>query len=188
AAAVVRFPEAARLSGTVTDADGRPLAGAPVTLQIAGFSGFADRLRTVSGRDGGWSASLSSQYTRTLRAVAQLPGGFHVATPPLPAKVAPRIDVRAPARVLAKRVLTVSGSVAPAQRSRLVLEIARRGSDALFHTVARVPVRAFGGRFRRVVRLRRPALHRLRVVSGADARNVAGRSADVYVRALRAGG
>jgi hypothetical protein len=90
--------------------------------------------------------------------------------------------------VLAKRALTVSGSVAPAQRWSLSLEIARRGSDGLFHTVARVPVRAFGGRFRRVVRLRRPALHRLRVVSGADARNVAGRSADVYVRALRAGG
>jgi hypothetical protein len=66
-----------------------------------------------------------------------------------------------------------------------VLEIARTGTDALQHPVARVPVIVRAGRFSTVVRLRRPALHRLRIAFAGDARNVAARSADVYLRATR---
>jgi hypothetical protein len=49
--------------------------------------------------------------------------------------------------------------------------------------VARVPIRLKGGRFAVPVRLRRAALHRLRVAFGGDARNGPARSADVFVRA-----
>jgi hypothetical protein len=86
--------------------------------------------------------------------------------------------------VTARRPFTVSGSVRP-RRTRLALQIARAGSDRRMHVVARVPVRVRGGRFAVRVRLRRPALHRLRVTSAGSARNVAGRSRAVVLRAVR---
>ncbi len=180
------FPEPVQLTGTVTDAGGAPLEGVPVLVQIAGFSGFATRLRVVSASGGTWSAQVPTQYTRTLRAVAQLPGGATATSAPLLVRITPRIDARAPARVVARRPLAVTGSVSPA-RANLALVIARRGSDGAFRTVASVPVKTAGGRFRATVRLRRPALHRLRVVSATDSRNVAGSSGDIYVRAVLTG-
>jgi len=70
-------------------------------------------------------------------------------------------------------------------RTGLTLVIARRGSEGAFHTVARVPLRAVRGSFAVTVRLRRPALHRLRIESSGDARNRAGRSRDALLRAIR---
>jgi uncharacterized FAD-dependent dehydrogenase len=88
--------------------------------------------------------------------------------------------------VTARLPFTVSGSMRP-RRARLVLAIAREGTDARMHTVARVAVKVRAGRFSVKVRLRRPALHRLRVASVADARNTASRSGDIYLRAVRRG-
>ena len=81
----------------------------------------------------------------------------------------------------ALRRFTVRGSVSP-RRAKLVLEIARKGSDARQHPVARLPVTVRAGQFSALVRLRRPALHRLRIAFPGDRRNVAARSADVYLR------
>jgi hypothetical protein len=53
------------------------------------------------------------------------------------------------------------------------------------HVVARLPVKVRARSFTLTVRLRRPALHRLRIVSVADDRNSAGRSGDVLLRAVR---
>ena len=76
---------------------------------------------------------------------------------------------------------------APALSSRpfTPLEIARQGSDGRMHAVARLPVKVRRGRFSARVALRRPAVHRLRIVFPGDARNRAARSADVYLRAVR---
>jgi len=85
---------------------------------------------------------------------------------------------------VAQRRFTVRGSMRP-RRTRVVLEIAREGSDARMHTVARVPVTVRRGRFAAQVRLRRPALHRLRITFRGDRRNERARSGDVYLRAVR---
>ena len=71
------------------------------------------------------------------------------------------------------------------RRALVVLEIARQGSDGRMHTVARPAVKVRRGRFTARVALRRPAVHRLRIVFPGDARNRAARSADVYLRAVR---
>ena len=76
------------------------------------------------------------------------------------------------------------GSIGP-RRPRVTLVIARRGSDARMHTVARIAVKVKRGRFSTRVRLRRPALHRMRVTFAGDGRNRAARSDDVLVRARR---
>jgi hypothetical protein len=99
-------------------------------------------------------------------------------------KVAPLLALRAPARVTARRRFTVRGSMRP-RRAQVVLEIARQGSDGQMHTVARLPVKVRRGRFSARVALRRPAVHRLRIVFRGDARNRAARSADAYLRAVR---
>jgi hypothetical protein len=179
------FPQIAQLSGRATAGGGAPLARAPISVQIATGGGFQTLLRTTTGDDGAWSAQLPTQFTRTLRAVARPAYGPLVASPSLSVQVAPRIALRAPRRVTARRPFTVSGSMRP-RRARLVLAIAREGTDEQMHTVARVAVKVREGRFSIKVRLRRPALHRLRVMSASTPRNAPGRSGDVVLRAVRA--
>ncbi len=178
------FPQAAQLSGRATTVGGGALGGAPISVQAATGSGFATLARATTNADGTWSAPLATQYSRALRAVAALPDGTLVSSPRVEVQVAPRLLVRAPKRVAAQRRFTVSGSIRP-RRPRVVLEIAREGSDARMHSVARVPVRVRRGRFSTRVRLRRPALHRLRAVFRGDARNRGARSGDIYLRAVR---
>jgi hypothetical protein len=178
------YPQPAQLDGLVSSGAGGPLAGATVSIQIASSGGFVTLSRVLSRDDGTWSAQLSTQYSRTLRAVVRLPDGGLAASPALGVAVTPRIGVIAPKRVVATRTFTVRGSIRPL-RAGVTLVIARQGRDGEFHTVARVPVRATAGVFAAKVRLRRPAVHRLRVESRSDARNRAGRSRDVILRAVR---
>ena len=178
------YPQPAQLAGTATDAAGRPLAGAPISVQIAAGGRFTTVARAVTAADGSWAAQFATQYSRSLRAVARLPDGALVSSPVLAVQVAPRLRLRAPRRVAALRRFTVRGSVSP-RRAKLVLEIARKGADARQHPVARLPVTVRAGRFSALVRLRRPALHRLRIAFPGDGRNLAARSGDVYLRAVR---
>ncbi|MEJ7798265.1 MAG: N-acetylmuramoyl-L-alanine amidase [Solirubrobacteraceae bacterium] len=178
------LPQVAQLAGSVTASSGAPLAGAPVSLQFATPGGFQTQVRAVSARDGTWSAQVATQYTRSVRAVAGMRDGSLVATSALLVKVAPRIGALAPKRVVAQRAFSVRGSVRP-RRTALALMISREGSDGEFHAVARVALKTTAGRFSTTVRLRRAALHRLRVVSRSGERNLAGRSRDVYLRAVR---
>ncbi|CAA9474903.1 MAG: hypothetical protein AVDCRST_MAG67-469 [uncultured Solirubrobacteraceae bacterium] len=179
------FPQPAQLSGLATTSAGAPLGGTPIVVQVAAGSGFVTLARATTNSDGAWATPLLTQYSRTLRAVAKLPGGTLVSSPTVDIQVAPALRVRAPKRVTARRRFTVSGSIRP-RRSKVVLEIARKGSDGRLHGVARVPVRVRRGRFSAPVALRRPALHRIRVAFAADRRNGGARSGDVYLRAVRA--
>lgn len=178
------YPQVAQLGGRATTGGGAALAGVPISLQFAAGSGFVTAAHTTTAADGSWTAGLRTQYSRSLRAVARLPDGTLVSSPRVAVQVAPRLRVGAPRRVTARRRFTVRGSIRP-RRAKVVLEIARTGSDGRLHTVARVPVRVRGGRFAAPVRLRRPALHRLRVAFPGDGRNVRARSGDVYLRAVR---
>ena len=179
------YPQPAQLRGRATSAGGAALVNAPISLQVAAGSGFVTLGRTATGADGTWATQLQTQYSRSLRAVARLPDGVPVGSPPLNLEVAPRLALRAPRRVTAQRSFTVSGSMRP-RRSQVTLVIARSGSDRRMHTVARLPVKVSQGRFSTRVRLRRPALHRMHITFAGDARNRAGRSADAFLRAVRA--
>jgi len=178
------FPQAAQLSGRVTAGSGGPLAGAPISVQAAAGSGFVTLARATTNADGTWSVPVPTQYSRSLRAVATLPGGALVSSPRVQVQVAPSLRLRAPQRVTAQRRFTVSGSMRP-RRAKVVLEIARTGADGQMHTVARIPVKVRRGRFSAAVRLRRPALHRIRVAYAGDGRNGRARSGDIYLRAAR---
>jgi hypothetical protein len=178
------FPQAAELAGRATALGGAPLGGAPVFVQAVTARGFITLAAATTRADGTWTVTAPTQYSRTLRAVVQLPDGTRVGSPRLAVQVAPRLTLRAARRVTARRRFTVRGSVRP-RRGRVVLEIARQGSGQRMRTVARVPLHVRRGRFEARVRLRRPGVHRLRVAFGGDARNRAARSGDVYLRAVR---
>jgi hypothetical protein len=182
--ATLDYPQAAQLSGRVAATTGSPLAAATVSIQVASNAGFVTLSRVLTRDDGTWSTSLATQYSRSLRAVARLPDGSLATSPIVAVQVVPRISVLAPARVAATRAFTIRGSIRPL-RGAVALVIARQGTDGAFHTVARVPLRTASGAFVAKIRLRRPALHRLRVESREDARNGAGRSHDAFVRAVR---
>ncbi len=178
------YPQPAQLRGRATSADGAALVDAPISLQIAAGSGFVTVGRTATGADGGWATQLTTQYSRSLRAVARLPDGAAVASPAVDVQVAPRLALRAPKRVTARRSFTVRGSMSP-RRSRVTLVVSRKAADGRMHPVARSPVKVTRGRFSAPLRLRRPALHRMRVTFAGDGRNRPARSADVFVRAAR---
>ncbi len=180
----LELPQLAHLTGRAADGAGAPIAGAPVSVQVASGSAFLTRARTTTAPDGGWVVELPTQYSRTIRAVVTVPGGARVASPRVSVQVTPRISLLAPRRATARRAFTVAGSVRP-KSTRAVLQIARQGSDGRFHGVARVSLRVRGGRFSHRVRLRRPALHRLRITSPASTRNAGGRSRDAILRAVR---
>ncbi len=163
---------------------GAPLAGATVSIQISAPTGFVTLSRVVTRDDGTWSTQFDTRYTRSLRAAVRLGDGAVATSPIVGVQVAPRISVIAPARVVAARTFTVTGNIRPL-RGGVALVIARQGTDREFHTVARVPLRSASGAFVAKVRLRRPALHRLRIESRGDARNRAGRSRDAFLRAIR---
>jgi N-acetylmuramoyl-L-alanine amidase len=182
----LQYPQDAQLSGRVTDPGGAPLPATAVSIQIASRAGFATVAEVTTREDGTWSAQVPTQYKRTLRAVVRPASGGVAASPLLSVAVAPQISLRAPRHVVAGRAFAVSGSVHP-QRTAATLEVARKGSDGAFHVLARLPVKVAGTTFRTTLRLRRAALHRLRVLTVNDARNAPGRSGDVLLRAVRAG-
>ena len=181
----VPFGQVVDVSGRLAQPDGAPVAGASIAVQVRGATGFATVARAVTGPDGGWLAPLAITRNRALRAVWLNAVGRPAATSAeRRLEVLPLIEAAAARRTVVRRALVVRGLVRP-PKARLGLQVARQGSDGRFHVVARVPVRAAGGRFRTVVRLRRPALHRLRVTFAGDRRNLPGRSNDVVLRAVR---
>jgi hypothetical protein len=181
------FPQAAQLSGRATTLGGAPLSGAPISVQGVAGRSFFTLARATTEADGTWSAALQTRYSRSLRAVATLPDRTLISSPSVVLRVAPRLRVRVPKRVTARRRFTVSGSVRPVRpwRATVVLEIAREGTDGRMHTVARIPVTVRRGWFSSPVALRRPAVHRIRVAFRGDGRNGRARSGDVYLRAVR---
>jgi hypothetical protein len=180
-----------------------PLHGVPVTGQVPEVSGGGSQNRFAYGtpvtferisghRDGGKTECpgemLYAQlpHLRELTAArAPAPGTF---APPTPvestAPAAVTLTARATRRVLAGRATVLRGRVSP-HKPRLTAQLAVQDAGKRWHQVRRVAVRARAGAFRASIRLRRPALYRLRVTVPADRSTAAGRAPDVFVRAVR---
>jgi hypothetical protein len=182
-----------------------PLHGVPVTGQVPEFSGGGSQNRFAYGthvtferisghRDGGKTEcpgdALYAQLPmlRELTAArAPAPGSF---TPPAQPAAPPRppaavVRAKATRRVRAGRSTVLRGSVSP-QKPRLTAQLAIQDRRKRWHYVRRIALRARAGAFRASIRLNRPALYRLRVTVPADKGTAAGRSPDVFVRAVRA--
>jgi hypothetical protein len=172
------YPEPARLSGRLTDAAGRPLAGQRVRIQVLTARGFKAVSTAVTGADGAYTAELPTTRNRVIRALVGRATSSRIKL-----KVAPALEVRAPARrVQAGRRSVLSGRLRPSKG--LVSVVAYREVRGKYRRALSLRVRARGGRFRAAVPLRRPGLYRLRLRFAGDRRN-APAQADYFVRAVR---
>jgi uncharacterized protein with LGFP repeats len=183
-ARTVTFGAGAQVGGRVTTNDGDPLVGAEVRVQVRTASRWQTLARATSGEDGGWLTSLPTQRSRTIRALAYVQGQRAATSSELKIAVQALVEARAAKRVVIRRPLTVRGRVRPA-KGRLTLAIARQGRDGRYRTADTIRIRPRKGAYRLTIRVRRPALYRLRVSFAGDATNTTSRSADVIFRAIR---
>lgn len=182
--ATVAYGAGAQVGGRVTRNDGSGYSGAQIKVQVRTAARWQTVTTTTAGDDGGWLATMPSTRTRQVRALAYVNGQRAATSSPLKIAVQAVVTAKAARRVVYGRPLTITGKVRPA-KGRLVLEIARQGRDQKYHIVARVRIKPKRGAFRVVTRLRRPALHRLRIRFAGDKTNAAATSADVVLRAIR---
>ncbi len=182
------FPAPAQLAGRMTDAAGQPVAGAPVAVQMLTTGrGFQTIQRTATGGDGWFTATVPTARNRSYRAVRDVTGPERIASPAVPVSVAPAVTAAAATRVRAGGRIVVPGSVSPRKGAVFVSAARRvgRGRHARPEVYRRVALR--GARFRAVLRLRRPALYRVRAGFAGDRINAPSRSSDLLVRAVRRG-
>ena len=182
---VVRFPQQARLTGTLRRLTGAGVSGAPVEVQaFAGRAGWRTVARTTSAAGGRFEALLSPPAKRVLR--ARFPGGQGLlgsTSRQGVVQVRPVLTTtRSVSRARVGRTPVIAGTIGPAKRRVLVVVERRIGGRN--RRVARVLVAARGGRFRTAFRLRQSGLHRFSVVFPGDTANLAASGVPVYVRAV----
>ena len=180
--------EPATASGRLLLPDGSPGAGVTVEVQAKMARGWETVVSAVTDAAGAWSASLALPNSRSLRARATPdPSQPALKSPPVQFEV--RFAVNAFLRSTRIRFggsTTLSGTVEPRRRLRRVMvTVERRGAGGRYVRVARFRAKARDGRFRVPLLPSRPGLYRVRVSAPGDRLNAAGRSAPVFVRALR---
>ena len=172
------YPEPAQLSGRLVNADGTPIGGRQVRIQVLTAKGFKAVSSVTTGADGAFSASLPTSRNRSVRALVG-----NVVSNTVRLKVAPALAANAPAkRVQAGRRAVVKGTLRPRKGVLSVQVAIQRGRSYRRARTVKVTVR--NGSFRQPITLTKPALYRLRVRFAGDARN-APAQADFYVRAVR---
>jgi hypothetical protein len=187
---VIGYPQAARVTGNVSDFGGGGDSGLPVQLQrqTAG-GGFKTIVRGATG-DGG---SFALEFNPSKRAVVRVrfPGdASHGASESKPAtvNVRPQLSWTRPSPQVAPGALvTVPGAIAPRKASvRLVVE--RRSGKGRKGRVAGVAAKASSGAYRARIRLKTPGLYRLYVVFVGDKKNLPVSSKKFFVRVKKGGG
>ena len=186
---VVRFPQQARLTGTLRMLTGAGVGGAPVEVQaFAGRAGWRTVARTTSAAGGAFEALLSPPAKRVLR--ARFPGGQGLlgsTSRQGTVLVRPTLTTtRSVSRAQVGRTPVIAGTIGPAKKRVLVVVERRIGGRN--RRVGRVLVPARGGRFRTAFRLRQSGLHRFSAVFAGDAANLPASGVPVYVRALGTAG
>jgi hypothetical protein len=177
------FPQPVSVSGKLTLADGTPVGGVAVQVQVRSLHGHWIPVTTAStGADGSWSANVNSSRTVAVR--AYWPGdATHraVASSRATVKVQPTLSLAASAkRVAAKGRLKLSGAIAP-RKSGVGLIVQRR-VGAGWRAAGPSSARARGGKFAVVLRPAARGLYRARATFAGDARNPKASSPTVFFR------
>ena len=185
---VVRFSEQARVTGSLRKLTGEPLSDAPVEIQaFAGGAGWRTVAGTATGLGGAFQALVTPSAKRVLR--ARYPGGQALlASTSRQAVVKVRATLtatRSTSRVRVGETPVIAGRIGPRKRRVLVIVERRLGGRNL--RVARAPVPAPGGRFRKAFRMLRPGLVRFLVLFPGDAAHLPAQARPLYVRVLGGG-
>jgi hypothetical protein len=180
------FPQPVAVSGRLALADGSPLAGVKVQVQLRSLSGHWVSITTAdTDAAGNWNASVNSSRTVAVR--AYWPGdGTHraVASSGATVVVQPTLSLAASAkRLRAGGRVKLSGAIAP-RKTAVGLLIQRRARGG-WRSAGPSKARARGGKY--AVGLRPSAgLYRARATFGGDNRNAKASSPSVFFRVLPA--
>ena len=180
------FPQPVAVSGRLTLADGSPLAGVKVQLQLRSLSGHWVSMTTAdTDAAGNWSANVKSSRTVAVR--AYWPGdGIHraVASSRATVVVQPTLSLAASTkRLRAGGRIKLSGAIAP-RKTAVELLIQRRVGGG-WRSAGPSKARARGGKFAVGVRPS-PGLYRARATFAGDKRNPKASSPSVFFRVLPA--
>jgi N-acetylmuramoyl-L-alanine amidase-like protein len=177
----IPYGRKARLSGTLKDAGGGPLAGRAVQIQSLGTSSGARTIAgTVTAAGGTFAINQKLAFNRAVQAQFVGDAGLRPAlSPPLAIGVRPRvtaaINAAASARVRVGQRVAVTGTVRPRKRTALLI-VDRRGSDGAYRRILKEQVRVRLGRIRAARRFKRAGRYRLRLGVDRDTRNLSSRS------------
>jgi hypothetical protein len=180
------FPQPVSVSGRLTLADGTPLGGVTVRIQVRSLRGHWVSVTTANtGPDGSWTASVNSSRTVAVR--AYWPGdGVHraVASARATVVVQPTLSLAASTkRLRAPGRLRLSGGIAP-PKAALGLVVQRRAGGG-WRSSGPSRARTHRGRF--AVSLRpAPGLYRARATFAGDERNPKASSPTLFFRVLPA--
>jgi hypothetical protein len=156
---------------------GTPLGQRRVGVQILGRLGWRTQHSVTTDVAGRAETRLRIASNRTMRArYAGEAGLLPSSSPPVAFGVRPRVTLGLGARSIGpgERV-PVSGAVLP-RKLQAVLTVKRQTSSGRLVLVSRRTVALRSGRLRTALRIRRPALYRVRLSTRRDTRNLAARS------------
>jgi len=179
----VSAPAEAQVSGVLVAADGAPLAGRAVSLQVEGSTAWVTVARVTTGDDGSFAGTMPVNRNGRIRAHYGR-GSKPVISTPLRMTVVPSLKARVARRIKAGSSVRVSIDVAP-RRPRVVLALARQRPDGTFAPAGAVRARVKGRKATASIRLRKPGLYRIVAQAPADARAAAATAPWVFVRAIR---
>ena len=178
----VVYPQQATVTGAVRQVNGDPVAGAPVTVQAYGSSGWRSTWQATTGDDGSFKVAIGARLTHKIRVLfAGDANRLQSTSPVMTLNVVPELQIqRSAARRPVGQTVTLSGTVQPNKR-RLQLVIEQRLGKQ-----RKVGVLALGarrGQFARTYRFHSIGLFRFYVRFTGDKSNAAAKSSAVYVRA-----
>ena len=149
------YGQPAAFSGSVTDAQGTPQPGVPVSIQKLGPGGaWTTIVRATTAADGGFTASVAWKRAGQVRA-----SSLQSSSPPLTVGLLALIDARADsAQVAPGAHVVLRGTVRPAERVTVIVE---RRSAGRWMRVASVVTPAARTSFAVRRRIVKPGLYRL---------------------------
>ena len=162
---------------------GSPLAGKTVNVQLLGRLGWRTQHSVSTDATGTAQTRVRMVSNRTLRGrYAGDAGLLPSSSPPVAIGVRPQVAVSVGARSVAPGdPIQVTGTVAP-RKTRAVLSVKRQTRSGGLVLISRRTFALRSGRLRTALRIRRPALYRVRLSVRRDARNLAARSQAVAFR------
>jgi hypothetical protein len=154
---------------------GAPLAGKTVNVQLLGRAGW--RTQHSVSTDAAGKAQTRVRMSTLRGRYAGDSGLLPSSSQPVAIGVRPQVTVSVGTEPVAPGdAIRVTGTVAP-RKASAVLSVKRQTSSGGLALVSRRTVALRSGRLRTTLRMRRPALYRVRLSVRRDARNLAARSA-----------
>jgi hypothetical protein len=177
----VRYPKPAELSGTVTAADGTPIAGAEVAIEVLKGSTWAHLTSVTSDDTGAWSATVRAHRNRTLRAMFDGDDNYRPsASARMSVAVGPSFEVSLDrTRAARGERIRLTGTLQPRKRKLQVWVSRKVGST--WATVPGLRMSAFRGAFDHRFSFTRPGRYRLAVVFPGDTMHARSRSPFVFL-------